>query len=416
LETEALQVAIIRAASKGDFAVCQALIDFSPELLSSKAAEQAVRSAAKHGRHAAVHFFLEACLKRGDTYQKVHAHLLQSALQAAVCSLHCKRHDLEAELVRYLIRKGADVNAGQSAFTESSLLASALKYGHTQVVHLLLSHGAHVHADPSKPKSKSALAYAIHCLSSWRVELRLEVCKVLLSFNRVSVGAAELCAAVECGDVPVLQLLLQSEASLEHQLRADAEHRGKGLRKTLVFAVQQCKKAFESTYKPRTIADIIQALVAPPAHWYPLPPDLLVRAVRKLIRLVDKDYSSHRLSAVIAPLSQAGADLDMGGGALLMSAVKHNHWQVVDALIDAGANVSIHGRAAIDAAKSPLVASVLLQAGAPVGPDLAIERRLLGWATGGGNHRLGPLLASLEPYEASDQSVSNTHCMCHNQL
>jgi ankyrin repeat protein len=375
------------ALNGGDFDTCRALLDFCPDLLRSKGTKSVVEGGL---RKESVEFLLGACLQRGASHQQLYSDLLQAALQAAACYA---AQDAELYSMEFCIDKGADVNAGQQAFTEDSPLAIAMRqawrWGNTDHVKVLLDHGAHVHADPTSPESKSALHFAIERFST-------EFCELLLRHERVQVGGAELCAAAKVECASSLQLLLQAERNLGPSLRANAEERGRCLKEVLTVAVHSSVFNNRLPWKSR---QIVEALLAAPAHWHPLPPDLLDVGMKEVLTVTNKHGLRWELCEVVEVLGKAGADLNIEEGALLMAATKagwYTRKEFLKALLRGGLDIRIHGGAALMAAPDDHFAAELIRAGAPVNSDPALCKRLMELAAGWSLKDIGPLLGALE--------------------
>jgi hypothetical protein len=379
LEFKVLSDAWSQALTRGDLATCRALLDFCPYLLS----DSGTRYAAERGKLKEVEFLLEPCVQRGACQQQVYSDLLQAALKGAAQAGGSRGSDL----LRALLDQGADVNAGQQAFTDDSPLAAALSgaWGDTQHVQVLLDHGAHVHGDPTRLRSKSALQYAIERCS-------VDACKVLLSCERVQVGRAELCAAAKEDRAGKLQLVLAAEGNLKPSSKSDPEERGRWLKMALAIAVRSaegesyyCETCECDIRRPRENEQTLEALLNPPAHWHPLPPALLAVGVKEVLRVVKKHGVSRELGEVVEALGKAGADLNAEEGALLMAAAKaesYNRFEFLEALLRGGLDVRIHGDAALRAAPDPQFAAELIRAGVPVSSDPDLRMRLMELAAG----------------------------------
>jgi hypothetical protein len=202
LKRQALERGLWWALSQKHTSTCLALIESCPELLKASWLHSSLRTCLSQTR-GNIYPVFEAYLRKGGSNQQVYSDLLRLALMDA--AVNC---DHGADRLRFLIQLGADVNAGQRGFTGDSPLAAAIMRVCTTNIQILLDHGAHVHADPASSESKSALQLAIG--EDWSSG-DLETCKVLLSYERVQVGGAELCAAVDAGQLDRLQLLLGAE-------------------------------------------------------------------------------------------------------------------------------------------------------------------------------------------------------------
>jgi hypothetical protein len=356
IELAALEEALQYAALAEDFPISHMLLDFLLMLLDTTA-EEAVYKAACNGLVKVVELWLNACQHHSQQcYQLLYPNLFKKALEGVVGG-----HGNVVEILTFLLSKGLDVNGGQTSFTEDRPLATAMDEYNLEAMQFFLNHGAHVHADPTRLKSQSALSYAARYLDPER-------CELLLSHTAVTVGGAELCAAVEAGCVPVLELLLRADSKLTQSLREDEEERGEWLARALVLAVQcspeatyACSICGQSTlwwqydmtsswdeyYEPRDNEQIIRALLAPPAHWYPLPHDLLSEGVRAVTRLVLKHKANlEPLASTIAAMimmirmfAKAGADLNLDDGALLKAAWRSNNKELLEALVECGVDI-----------------------------------------------------------------------------
>jgi hypothetical protein len=407
LESKVLHQAWSRALSRKDVNSCRVLLQHFPGLLRHSKTKSAMERSPDKG---VVDFLLEACLQHGDSAQQLHSDLLQAALKGAAET----RGSRGSDLLRALLDKGADVNAGQQAFTGDSPLAAATQAGHTTNTQILLAHGAHVHADQSGRQAKSALTYAIKHSS-------VETCTLLLSDERVQVGEEELCAAVERGKVDWIDLVLQAEARLKPTFRACEEQRGAWLKKALALAVQKCAREWDD---PDHYIDVFKALLAPPAHWYPLPLDLLHVCMGEVLAAIKEHGVSKELCEVVKVLGKAGADLSIEKGALLMAAIQAHKQdadlgdgaELLEQLVLAGADIGMHGAAALRAADSDKFASLLLKAGVPVEPEEALCRKLLGMVICRYSDDLGPLLGALDKTGVASKGMSHVQiyrCCIH---
>jgi hypothetical protein len=376
------------------------LLDQFPELLRHAYTKSALTR--EDPDKTVVEFLLEACLQRGDSYQQLHSDLLQAALKGAVRSSG-------SDTLRALLEKGVDVNAGQQAFTEDSPLAAALgnSWRSPECVRVLLDHGAHVHADPTRPRSRSALQFAIETGGR-----DTSGAKMLLSCGRVQVGGPELCAAARKKEAATIQLVLQAEGNLKPSLKASVKERGRCLKKALTVAVrtsQGHRYAFEKETSeedwsdPKESRQIVEALLKPPAHWHPLPPDLLDVGVKEAIRAIRKHNGKeelYELIEVVEVLGKAGADLNIEEGALLTAAAQAQFsWEKLEllkALLRGGLDVRIHGEAALKAAPNGEFAAELIRAGVPVSSDTDLRKRLMKLAAAWRLSGIGPLLGALD--------------------
>jgi hypothetical protein len=361
-----------RALSCKDFDSCRVFLEHSPELLRCEETELAAQ---RDKKQEVVEFLFEACLQKGDCYEQVRSELLHTALR------NLAGGDLSKELdqLRALLDTGADVNVGEQGFNVNRPLAFAIDAGYkvSDGVRILMDHGAHVHPDPTWPQPWSALRYAIEHGNT-------KTCELLLSYERVHVGGAELCAAVKWPPAERLQLLLQAERNLKPSLKASAEERGRLLKKVLTIAVwsswrHSCKNCYQLMGGPRENRQILEALLAPPVHWHPLPPDLLAVGVRQVLQLIRKRGVSKEMCEVVEVLGKAGADLNAEEGALLMAAATADWYErdeFVRALLRGGLDVRPHGETALRATSDGDVAAELLRAGLPVSSDPALRKRL----------------------------------------
>jgi ankyrin repeat protein len=343
------------------------LIEFCPELLKDSGLQSTLRTSGN--MRGTVYPVFEAYLgKGGSNQQAYYSDLLRLALIDA--AVDC---DHGADRLRFLVKVGADVNAGQQAFTGDSPLAAAILWKCTANMQILLDHGAFVHADPASLGSESALHLAIR---HWQGSL--EACKVLLSYERVQVGREELCAAVDAGQLEWLQLVLGSQGNV----KADEKQRSEWLKQAMLLAVERCSS---DEFNDQQYVGIIKALLAPPAHWYPLPPDLLDVAVGEVLRVIqEEDVICGGAGAAVRVLGKAGADLDVNGGALWLAAAEYDSDEFLQALVEGGADLQKHGRAALRRAQSVRFATSLLRAGVPVSGDVAYEKEVLSLAVTAG--------------------------------
>jgi ankyrin repeat protein len=245
----ALRKAYLEAASSGQAGICKLLQQYDPRLAPRDLKEGGPLSTAVIRGHAeVVSTMLDACkasLKPG-AYQS----LQQDVLKAAC------RHN-QAAVAAAVLSGGADVNSNFSAFDkEYAPLAIALHSQAWEVVRVLLTHGAHVHAPYGN--TPSALGYAAHQLGYRIRSVQHMACKVLLESDRVRVGGSELAAAVDSGELPVLTLLLGGVANMDTLVRQDDKHRAGCLGMALAAAV--------GARKP----DMVNALLTPPPHWGPV--------------------------------------------------------------------------------------------------------------------------------------------------
>jgi hypothetical protein len=393
LESKAMEAAWRHAVTRADVSTCQALLNFSPELLKSVWTETAVKREEEAVRFEFVEFLMESCRARGGGYQQMYNSLVRVAVRKAVTDY--KSHP---DMLHQLLGQGMDVNAGEVAFTEGSPLSDAISCNNPAAIQLMLQHGAYVHAYPGT--LNSALSYALRMR-------RKEACKVLLSCERVKVSVVELCAAVGSGEVAMLDLVLQAEGNLI----TDSQGRGEWLAQALMLTV---RNTVGYRYGQKIETDqIIKALLAPPAHWYPLPPDLLARGVREVLNIIKQQGIQHSLCSVVELLGKAGADLDVDGGALLRASAApylcNETW--LEALVRGGADVRTHGARALRAAAhsgSNRYAARLLEAGVPVDSDPVLCQKLLGMALEQRPENMGVLLGSLDQTGVAPTGGSGT--------
>lgn len=136
------------------------------------------------------HFnLLQTCVKRGLDLQKHGPGLLNSAIYG------------KPEIVRWLIQKGADVNAPTGYIT--SILGSAIRKGNRDIIELLLKSGALIRDD------EDYLLYAI-------MDQHFELVPMLLErgakVNGIGPYQRPLHTAVTMGNVEIVRLLLEHGA------------------------------------------------------------------------------------------------------------------------------------------------------------------------------------------------------------
>jgi hypothetical protein len=99
------------------------------------------------------------------------------------------------------------------------------------------------------------------------------------------------------------------------------------LKQVIAEAVRQCRE------------DMLRMLLAAPPHWGPVTPEVLAGGVQEMVRVV-RGGRGAGICPIIPLLRNAGADLDMDGGALLAAAERSNNQAVIDQLLMVGVGVS----------------------------------------------------------------------------
>jgi hypothetical protein len=129
-----------------------------------------------------------------------------------------------------------------------------------------------------------------------------------------TVGGRELCAAVRGSDVSLLETLLSSKASMDPALVEGVQGRTSCLVDALCAAV--------------TNRAMVKVLLAAPDYWGHVTPSALADVVRRVAceRFKYEHLASEEgLWVLLDLLRKAGADIDVGGGALLMADIgRHN--------------------------------------------------------------------------------------------
>jgi hypothetical protein len=252
LKAHVLPTAYHQAASTGKAAICQVLMQHHPQLVPTELAEgKALHAAVRNGHVEVVCTVLDACQAtlQADVYQRLRRDVLRAACRQAA----------QVAIVKAVLSRGADVNAGYTEFTAHSPLASAIDLEAEEVLWVLLENGAYVHAEQASwGHDDSALVYAAS-------KCKLLACRVLLESARVTVGRRELITAVKSRDVSILTLLLGSAANVEASAQQDEQHRATCLGRALAAAV----KHSDSTNHDTSVM-MVKALLAPPIHWGPV--------------------------------------------------------------------------------------------------------------------------------------------------
>jgi hypothetical protein len=169
-----------------------------------------------------------------------------------------------------LVARGVDVNQGFKGFdVYKSLLADAITTGNTSWMECLLDLGAHT----SSQEGPSALQLAA-------TANKLEACKVLLRRQSVTIGPQELASAVNSCNQGVLRLFLESKANMHPELQREEMKKAESLGAALRVAVQQVR------------VDLVQMLLAPPAHWGPVTASVLAAGLDQAKQMVEQGKGS----------------------------------------------------------------------------------------------------------------------------
>jgi hypothetical protein len=383
--------ALLAAAARNDLPTCHILIRVAPCLAGEKSDYQyPLEVAAAQGHAKVVRYFLDVCRQHGG--KELESRMVRKAFARAAGGDHL-------EVAKLLLERVEDVNYGRPFFEEESLLANAIYRGKSEVIQMLLDRGAHTHADPAIGEAESAMTMAINNRSS-------EAFEALLADKRSVLGVGELHAAVEQGDIKVLCLLLESEVNKwDHRLASSQQSRSECIGQALLLAIQQCRihpyycPSCGDWEEPQDNTGVVGALLAPPPHWGAVSPETLAQGVHEVINVVRDHEAGSDMAAVIELLAKSGADLDVDDGALLKTAVKYCSVSILEAVIEAGADIRRHGKAAAQLATDSKCAAALLKAGVVIDPDdpsPLLERFLsLSLEFCDGNKDLITLLASL---------------------
>jgi hypothetical protein len=144
--------------------------------------------------------------------------------------------------------------------------------------------------------------------------------------------------------------------------------------------------------------EMLTSLLSPPTHWGPVTASALAEGVQgaeKALRYGrDIGHTPQYLQA-IELLVNAGADLRVDGGALLRTAVRQRQTEVVKTIlkVDPGSAIA-HGAAALHEGCEPVLAVLLIKAGAPIDEGSGLYEELLVAALKHANDELLDVLLS----------------------